>query len=223
MVKHRVARVDALPACKTKAEGDLSSRLKAGDEMALKSLVVAHHASMIRFAMGFVRSRASAEEVVQETWLAVIGGLRGFEARSSLLTWVYSILANKARTRGVREARSSTFSDLGAGNNGDAPLNAGRFDGNGMWADPPRPWDDLNPERIVASKQLWVHVTRILEDLPAMQKAVVTLQDIEGQDAETVCHLLQLSNANRRVLLHRARAKIRQEIEALIGPDHAER
>lgn len=222
MVNHFAAKGSLPSAGNIETDADLISRLKAGDESALKFLFAAHNASMIRFAMGFVRSRASAEEVVQETWLAVLGGLDGFEGRSSLLTWIYRILTNKARTRGVREARSSTFSDLKLGNDSDDLSSSGRFDGNGMWSHPPRPWDDLNPERIIASRQLWVHVTRILEELPPMQRAVVTLQDIEGQDAETVCHLLQLSNANRRVLLHRARTRIRQEIETLIGHDHAE-
>lgn len=216
MVGDPTLRRKAAAASSQSEQQRLVSRLKTGDESAMTELVSSHHASMIRFAMAYVRNRASAEEVVQETWLAVIDGLGGFEARSALLTWIYSILANKARTRGVRDARSTVFSDLEAAGRNDVPGELGRFDGNGRWSDPPRLLDDLNPERIVAGRQLWAHVTRILDELPAMQRAVIVLQDIEEQEPEVVCQLLQLTNANRRVLLHRARARIRQEIERIL-------
>lgn len=172
---------------------------------------------MIRFARSFVRSRASAEEVVQETWLAVLDGLHRFEARSSLMTWIYRILVNKARTRGVRDARTVTFSEA-VGDGGDpAAVDAHRFDAAGMWCDPPRSWDALDPERIVAGRQLWSQVVEILDDLPPLQKAVITLHDVEGLDPAGICDVLGLTDGNRRVLLHRARAKVRQSLELLLG------
>jgi len=209
-------RASSPASTKREEQESVCAGLKAGDEAAFRALVSRHHASMVRFAMGFVHTRASAEEVVQETWLAVLDGLEGFEGRSSLTTWIYSILANKARTKGVRDARSVSFSELAAEGSGPA-VDPSRFDSAGMWVDPPRIWDSLNPERIVAGKQLCVHLTQILDKLPPMQRAVITLQDIEGQEANVVCTLLQLTDANRRVLLHRARSKVRQELEMIVG------
>ncbi|NJO35462.1 MAG: RNA polymerase sigma factor, partial [Rhodospirillales bacterium] len=141
----------------------------------------------------------------------------GFEGRSSLTTWIYSILVNKARTRGVRDARTVSFSELTTEEGNIPAVDPSRFDSAGMWSDPPRIWDSLNPERIVAGKQLCVHLAQIVDKLPPMQRAVITLQDIEDQDASVVCTLLQLTDANRRVLLHRARSKVRDELEAILG------
>lgn len=204
---------------KREEQESVCAKLKCGDEAAFRALVARHHASMIRFAMGYVHTRASAEEVVQETWLALVDGLEGFEGRSSLTTWIYGILANKARTKGVRDARSVSFSELAADGGGNPAVDPDRFDSGGMWVDPPGIWDSLNPERIVAGKELCVHLAQIVGNLPPMQRAVITLQDIEGQDARDVCSLLELTDANRRVLLHRARSKVRDEIEAILGAD----
>lgn len=199
----------------------IQNRLLAGDETVFRSLVVKHHAAMVRFAMGFVRSRAAAEEVVQDTWLAVLQGIDRFEARSSIATWMYGILANKAKTRGVRDARDISFSELVTKSSDDKSDNTADFDEAGFWKRPPRVWDNLDPERIVQARQVWAHVGRILDELPPMQRAVVVLNDIEGRDSVSVCEILQLSDANRRVLLHRARTKIRSSLEAILAPAKA--
>lgn len=198
-------------------DDELCARLRTGDERAFRELVLRHHAAMVRFAMAFVRTKSTAEEVVQETWLAVLDGIDTFEQRSSITTWLYAILANKARTRGVREARTVSFSELAATDDNDPAVDPGRFDSAGMWVDPPKTWDDISPERIVAGKELWSHVVDILDSLPPMQRAVITLHDIEGQEGEAVCAVLKLTDANRRVLLHRARAKVRKELEIILG------
>lgn len=199
--------------------GDLCAHLRAGDEQAFRDLVRGHHAAMIRFAHGFVRTRASAEDVVQETWLVVVEGLHRFEARSSLLTWIYGILANKARTRGAREARAAPLPEPSL-ERADARIpEADRFDASGHWREPPGPWTSLDPERIVAGRQLWRHVLDILDTLPAMHRAVLTLHDVEGLEAAAICDILGLSEGNRRVLLHRARARVRLALEQLVATD----
>jgi len=198
-------------------DDQLCIRLRAGDEGAFRALVLRHHAPMVRFALSFVKTKATAEEVVQDTWLAVLNGIDTFEQRSSVTTWLYAILANKARTRGLRDSRTIPFSELAATDDNDPAVDPGRFDSSGMWIDPPRVWDDMSPERIVAGKELWSHVADVLDGLPPTQRAVITLQDVEGLDGETICTLLQLTDANRRVLLHRARAKVRKVLESLLA------
>jgi RNA polymerase sigma-70 factor, ECF subfamily len=196
-------------------EAQLVAALRAGDEEAFTMLVTTWHASLKRVARAYVRTDAIAEEVVQETWLAAIAGLERFEERASLKTWLFHILANRARTRAVREARSVPFTALAGGQ--DAPaVDPDRFNGEddawpGHWAAPPRPWED--PERRLQSLEARELLRAAIAGLPEMQQAVLTLRDVEGLDAEEVCELLDLSGANQRVILHRARARVRTELE----------
>jgi len=198
------------------------ARLRLGDPAAYRVLVRRFHGSLVRFAASIIGSHAQAEEVVQDAWLAVYAGVDRFEGRSSLVTWIFSIVTNRARTRITREGR---LVGLGALMEGAAPGTRGvplsDFKPDGHWAETPKLWDELSPERIVGGRQLWDHVQTVIDRLPAGQRAVMLLRDMEGRDAEETCALLEISAENQRVLLHRARCRIRQEIDALIGLDPA--
>src|SRR4051812_34119825 len=191
----------------------LLADLRAGDEDAFATLVTRYHASLKRVARAYVGTDAVAEDVVQETWLAVIHGLDRFEQRA-LKTWLFHILVNKAKTRGTRERRTVPFASL-AGAGGDDPAVAReRFRGDtwpGHWAAPPRPWE--NPERRLASLEARELLRGAIAALPATQQAVLTLRDVEGLEAEEVCALLDVSAGNQRVILHRARARVRAQLE----------
>jgi RNA polymerase sigma-70 factor (ECF subfamily) len=195
----------------------LVQALRRGDESAFSWLLDTYHRPLHRTAISFVGSGATADEVVQETWLAVITGIDRFEGRSSLKTWIYRILMNIARTRGVREARSVPFSSAGAGAEGGEPtFSPDRFHRRGLaaghWSVPPEPWDELSDDRLLAAETLGL-VRTAIEALPARQQAVITLRDLDGLSAAEVCELLDLTEANQRVLLHRARARVRQALE----------
>jgi RNA polymerase sigma-70 factor (ECF subfamily) len=187
-------------------DATLLDALRAGDEAAFASLVARYHTRLLRFAESMVPSRAVAEEVVQDTWLGVVRGIDRFEGRSSVKTWLFHILANRARSTGAREARSVPLGE---------PLE-GRFDGSGAWNRPPEPWSDAVDARIVADK-LAARVKECLPALPAAQRQVLVLRDVEGLEATEVCDLLGLSAGNQRVLLHRARAQVRGLLEAELG------
>lgn len=192
-------------------ESDLVARLQAGDEQAFVTLVDRYHAPLLRLATTFVPSRAVAEEVVQDTWLGVVRGVERFEGRSSLKTWLFRILVNRARTAGVRERRE-TPADLA-----DEPaVPPERFDRGGGWSSPPTPWDDDAEDRILA-RQTAAKVSRHLNLLPERQRQVVVMRDFEGLPAAEVCTLLGLSEANQRVLLHRGRARLRNMLERELG------
>jgi RNA polymerase sigma-70 factor (ECF subfamily) len=193
----------------------LLAALRAGDEEAFAALVRRHHASMKRVARMYVSTDAVAEEVVQETWLAAIAGLERFEQRASLKTWLFHILANKAKTRGTRERRSVPFASL-AGADDRPAVPPERFQGEadpypGHWATPPRPWED--PERRLQSLEARAFLRAAIGALPDVQQAVLTLRDVEGLEADEVCRLLDLTDGNQRVILHRARARVRGELE----------
>ena len=196
------------------AETDLLGRLRAGDEAAFEGLVARHYASMLALAMTYVKGRAVAEEVVQETWLAVIEGLDRFEGRSSLKTWILAILANKAKTRGVREARSVPFTAL----EGDEPaLPRERFRGpddryTGHWREPPRAWH-ASPEAAVQDRETLQVVADAIAALPPAQQTVIRMRDVEGCSSGEVCAALDVSEGNQRVLLHRARSRVRSALE----------
>ena len=194
------------------------ARLRQGDPVAYRVLVRRFHGSLVRFAASIIGSQAHAEEVVQDSWLAIYAGVGRFEGRSSLVTWIFSIVMNRARTRVSREGR---LVGLGALMEGTNPTERGvplsDFKPDGHWAEVPRLWDELDPERIIAGRQLWDHVQAVIDRLPAGQRAVILLRDMEGRDAEETCAVLEISAENQRVLLHRARSRIRQEIDALTG------
>jgi RNA polymerase sigma-70 factor, ECF subfamily len=188
----------------------LLDRLRAGDEQAFVVLVGKYRDSMLRLAGGFVPSRAVAEEVVQDTWVGVLRGLAGFEGRSSVRTWLFTILVNRARSAGTRERRSVAVEDIGP------VVDQSRFDAAGGWADPPEAWAERADDRLLAAKMAG-RVRTAVDDLPARQREVVTLRDIEGMTSEEVCAVLAISDANQRVLLHRGRSKLRQILESEFG------
>ncbi|HEV7344755.1 MAG TPA: RNA polymerase sigma factor [Devosia sp.] len=188
--------------------------LKRGDEKAFRQLVAEQHKSMLAFSRAFLRNPAAAEEAVQETWLAVISGIGRFEERSSLKSWTFAVLANIARTKATRDGRSISFTDLGYG---DAAVDPDRFAGDGSWLSPPGRWSEINPERIVGARQLLAHAMAVLETLPPNQRAVVTLRDLEGLSSKETCAILEVSEANQRILLHRGRSRIRAVVEELMG------
>lgn len=178
--------------------------------------------AMKRVARGYVVSDGVAEEIVQETWLAIINGIDGFQGRSSLDTWIFSILVNQARKHDARERRAVPFSSIGPVG-GDGPsVDADRFQKDddawpGHWATPPRPWQ--KPERRLLSLEAREHFKHALGQLPERQRAVVVLRDVEGCSADEVCELLELSEENQRVLLHRGRSRLRVAFAGYAGED----
>jgi RNA polymerase sigma-70 factor (ECF subfamily) len=194
------------------------ARLRAGDELAFRELVKRHDRAMRRIALSYVRTPSVADEVVQETWLAVIQGLGRFEGRSSLKTWMFRILVNRAQSRGAREQRTTPFSSLSADDGGDGPtvdpdrfLPAGHA-AAGYWSVAPSRFFELPEDQILAGETSAL-VAAAIEKLPDRQRQVISLRDIEGWDADEVCQSLGLSAANQRVLLHRARAAVRAGLE----------
>ncbi|WP_082347611.1 RNA polymerase sigma factor [Rhizobium sp. AAP116] len=178
--------------------------------MAFQRLFRLHNAPMIRFATGIVRSRHVAEEVVQDTWVSVLGRIDLFEGRSSLASWIYAILVNKARTVAKREGRIVFFDDAGDGNG-----LADAFDGRGRWRDIPELWDELTPDRHVEGRSVLQHVEAAIEALPPAQRAVLILRSQQELEAKEVCTLLGMSEGNMRVLLHRARVHVRNVLDRL--------
>lgn len=191
----------------------LVTRLLAGDEQAFATLVDGLHGSLVRLARVFVREQAVAEEVAQETWVAVLEGLGSFGGRSSLKTWILRILTNRAKTRGAREARSVPFSAIDSDSGADPAVDPSRFNSGGMWTSPPRVWDEETPEKLLGRRETMVIVEKAVDELPAAQRAVLVLRDVEGADADEVCNILEVSETNQRVLLHRARSKVRAALE----------
>jgi RNA polymerase sigma-70 factor (ECF subfamily) len=191
-------------------EADLIEALRSGDETAFRTIVTEYNATLVRVARGYVPSQAVAEEVAQETWLGVLNGLDRFEGRSSFKTWLFRILVNRAMTRGTRERRTVPF---GADDEGPV-VPADRFEpcAHPMvpmhWATPPTAWGGDPTERIAAADTRRA-LTAAIEALPPAQREVVTLRDVHGWSATEVCNALELTETNQRVLLHRARAKLR--------------
>jgi RNA polymerase sigma-70 factor (ECF subfamily) len=197
-------------------ESALVARLRDGDEQAFMALVEAYGPLMLRVALGHVRSLAVAEEVVQETWLGVLAGIDRFEGRSSLKTWIVRILVNRAKTRGEREARCVPFSCLedDAARSVDPSrfLPADHTQGPGHWAIPPQSWAPI-PEEQLFSRETLETVARAIRELPRRQQEVILLRDVEGWDGPEVSAALGISEGNQRVLLHRARSKLRAVLE----------
>lgn len=199
-------------------EPEFLARLRRGDEQAYRMLIRRFHGSLIGIAASIIGSRAQAEEVVQDAWLAVFAGVGAFEGRSSIVTWLFSIVLNRARTRASREGRLVGLPSLLEGTDpGGRAVDVSAFKPDGHWVETPRLWDELDPERIVGGRQLWDHVMEVIERLPAGQRAVITMRDMEGCEAEEVCSLLEISAENQRVLLHRARGRVRQTVDVLTG------
>jgi RNA polymerase sigma-70 factor (ECF subfamily) len=201
-------------------DAQLVEALRAGDEDAFARLVREYQPSLVRVARIYVSSQAAAEEVAAETWLAVLNGLDRFEGRSSLRTWIFRILTNIAKTRGQRDGRTLPFSALeDPGRVPEAALDADRFldpehpRWPGHWAVRPEPW----PEDAVIAAETQARLAEAIETLPPAQRAVISLRDVEGWSSEEVRNALELSETNQRVLLHRARAKVRRALESYLG------
>jgi RNA polymerase sigma-70 factor (ECF subfamily) len=198
----------------------LMDALRARDEAAFTHLVEKYHASMVRVAGIFVHDAAIAEELAQETWLAVLNGLDGFEGRSSLKTWIFSILTNKARTRGRRESRMLFYADAAEAVPGEPSVDPDRFSasperpGAGYWlADAaPASWAGIPEQTLLAHETLRL-IRQAIHELPELQRLVITLHDIDQVPAQEICNVLKITDTNQRVLLHRARAKVRQALE----------
>jgi RNA polymerase sigma-70 factor, ECF subfamily len=197
-------------------DAKLVERLRARDENAFMELIRELNPSLLRVARMFVPTAAVAEDVVQETWLAVLNGIDRFEGRSSLKTWIFRILTNTAKTRGERERRSVPFSALDTEDGGYEPaVERSRFTGTGHWAVLPRAWPE---DKLLAAETLAV-IEHAIERLPQTQRTVITLRDVEGWTADEVRNALELSETNQRVLLHRARAKVRNALEQYLSEE----
>jgi RNA polymerase sigma-70 factor (ECF subfamily) len=201
----------------------LVAALTAGDESAFAGLVDQLSPVMLRLAMTYVPTRSAAEEAVQEAWLAVLEGLDRFEGRSSLKTWIFRILINRAITRGQRERRSVPFSALfdPASEPDEPSVDPARFQGldgrrPGHWASPPHPWDEI-PEQRLLSRETLGRVRVAIDDLPPSQREVITLRDVAGWTSQEVCNTLGITETNQRVLLHRARSKVRRALEEYLA------
>jgi RNA polymerase sigma-70 factor (ECF subfamily) len=192
-------------------ESALLAALRAGDKRAFMELVTEYTPGMRRLALSFVRTPALADDVVSEAWLAVLNGLERFEGRSSLRTWIYTIVANIARTRAVREARSAPFSSFATAD--EPSVDPDRFARDGHWVSPPEPW------RAVLDSEARAVIDAAIAALPEQQRQVIELRDVEGWSSDEVRNVLELSETNQRVLLHRARSKVRAALEDYLGAE----
>ncbi len=209
LVPRRPRRGDAAPGA-LDPDAELLAQLRAGEEQAFVALVARHHSAMIHLARSFVPSTAIAEEVVQDTWVAVLRGLERFEGRSSFKTWLLRILVNRARSTGVREHRSIAVADA------TPAVDRSRFDASGAWMAPPEHWVEDSDNRLLAAG-LAEQIQQSLEQLPSRQREVVMLRDVDGLSGEEVCEALEISEANQRVLLHRGRSRLRAALELQLG------
>ena len=197
-------------------EQDLLDALRRGDESAFSRLVDLHHASMVRVARLYVATVAAAEEVAQEAWLGVLQGLARFEGRCTVKAWIFAIVGNCAKSRGARDKRTVPLSSLARDDDGGASVEPDRFLGEGHprwpghWSQPPEAWD----EDELVSRETLEAIGSAMEQLPPMQRAVMTMRDVEGLGSDETCQVLGISEANQRVLLHRARSKVRKALES---------
>jgi RNA polymerase sigma-70 factor (ECF subfamily) len=199
-------------------EEHLLGRLRAGDERAFMELVDSYGPLMLRVALGYVRTPAIAEEVVQDAWMGVLSGLDRFEGRSSLKTWILRILVNRAQTRGAREARCVPFSCVAEFDDGEPAVDAVRFlpadhhQWPGHWSIPPHSWAAMPEEHLLSQETMGI-IRRAIRELPPRQRDVLELRDVAGWESDEVCTALGISHGNQRVLLHRARSAIRAVLE----------
>lgn len=192
----------------------LVDRVVAGDAAALRLLVEREHATLLRFARAITRDADLAEEVVQDAWVRIYRGLASFERRSSLRTWMARIVMNRAKTLAVRAARWVPLENEAEADEPTIDPSAFRL---GFWSKLPAKWQADTPERLLEVRQLRAAVEAELERLPAGQRAVLTLRDLEGWNSDEVCNALEISESNQRVLLHRARARVREALEKVLG------
>ena len=206
------------------SEAELIDRLRGGDEATFTWLIDTYSPSLKRLALAFVSVDAVAEEVVQETWLAVLTGIGRFEGRSTVKTWLFKILTNRAKTRGAREKRTVRFSELEPEDRDWPAVSPERFlppdhpSFPGHWSTPPHPWSGVAEQAALQRETIEV-LRRGLESLPRSQRVVVTLRDVHVWPAHEVCAALELSEANQRVLLHRGRSRLRSILEIYFAED----
>jgi RNA polymerase sigma-70 factor (ECF subfamily) len=213
----QVTEDERTAAAASQEETDLVARLRSGDERAFESLVESYHGTMIGVALSYVKTREVAEEVVQEAWVGVLKGLDRFEGRSSLKTWIMRILVNTAMTRGGREARSVPFSSLAPADEQEPAVEPERFRPPGEafaghWNGYPADWSSRPEEDLLERESLDV-VKSAIDELPASQRLVITMRDVAGCSSQEVCDTLEMSAGNQRVLLHRARSRVREALE----------
>jgi RNA polymerase sigma-70 factor, ECF subfamily len=223
---NRAAGVADIEDIEDIGDDELVARLRAGDERAFEGLVERLHATMLSVARVYVRTHAAAEEVVQDAWVGVLKGLDGFEGRSSLKTWILRIVANIGRTRGARDARSIPFSALAA--EGEEPaVSPDRFRGRDdpypdHWVEFPQDWRAV-PELVLLGRETLAVVRQAIAGLPPPQATVIRMRDVEGWTAEEVCAALEISDGNQRVLLHRARSRVRGAVEQYLDREQNQR
>jgi RNA polymerase sigma-70 factor (ECF subfamily) len=191
-------------------DAELIGQLRAGDEDAFVALAEKYRPVMLSLALGYVPSRAVAEEVVQDTWIGVLRGIGRFEHRSTFRTWLFRIVINRAVSAAARERRSVPVAAM------EPVVGVSRFDALGNWAVPPEPWADQVEDRVMAAKMA-ARILAAIGELPPRQREVVTLRDVQGLNSAEVCSALDISDANQRVLLHRGRSWLRQVIESEFG------
>ena len=210
-------------------EDRLIEALRNGEETAFERIAALYHPGMIRLARAFVRDESTAEDVAQEAWLAVLGGIGAFEGRGSLKSWIFSIVANRAKTRASRDARTSSFWVLAGeeAHRDERSVDASRFQGPdgkypGHWAQRLPAWSDDPAARLLAA-ETWAEIRAAVDELPPVQRAVVLLRDYAGHDSQWICNELEISETNMRVLLHRGRSKVRKRLEHLFdrAPERA--
>jgi RNA polymerase sigma-70 factor (ECF subfamily) len=193
------------------ADVDLLSRLQNGDEDAFVMLIDRYQPAMLRLARSVVPSHAVAEEAVQDSWMGVVRGIHRFEGRSSLKTWLFRIVVNRARSAGSREQPTASLDALHT-------VDPARFDAGGAWTEPVEPWTDRSDDRLDAAA--WAPIlSAALDDLPPRQRQAVLLRDVEGLSSEEACAVLGISDGNQRILLHRGRARLRGILETRMPED----
>jgi RNA polymerase sigma-70 factor, ECF subfamily len=211
------------------SDAQLIERLRNGDESAFAWLIDVYSAPLMRLAQAFVSSASVAEEVVQETWLAVLTGIGRFEGRSSIKTWLFTILTNRAKTRAWRERRTISLSSIELDAQGEEPavdpfrfLPASHPDWPGHWASPPQPWS-TGPEGVALDREIMAVLRVGLENMPRGQRLVVALRDVHGWSSADVCSALGITESNQRVLLHRGRSRLRGVLENYFADREPER
>jgi RNA polymerase sigma-70 factor (ECF subfamily) len=193
----------------------LIARIVAGDEAAFVALVDRHHAVMARIAKAIVGDEAQAADVVQEAWMAIVESFARFEGRSSLKTWMFRILTNRAKTHAARAGRTIAFSAMPEDT--ETAVDPGRFTAIGSWRAPLVPWSDEHPEGDLLRKEMAAVLAREIDNLPPAQRSVVLMRDVDGLTGEEICAILEITEANFRVLLHRGRSRLRGAIERELG------
>lgn len=193
-------------------EAALLERMRRGDRVAFAAIVDRHAPALLRVARSLLGDASAAEEVVQETWIALLTGLAGFEGRASVRTWLFRVLVNKARTRFHRDGRTVPFSALGDEDGRSPAAELERFASDGAWAVAPGGWAETDPEQLALGAETRAAIEAAIRELPDAQRAVLTLRDVEGLETEEICHLLGVTVSNQRVLLHRARVRVREAL-----------